>query len=73
MGTPHAMPKEHAYAPVKYDVEELSQKDFKNIHSISTALEKDKGNDAGDCDVDDTDCRNKSVELVKKPSEDAQL
>lgn len=32
MGTPHAMPKEHAFAPVKYDVEELSQKDQKIFH-----------------------------------------
>jgi len=28
MGTPHALPKEHAYAPVKYDVEETDFKLF---------------------------------------------
>lgn len=35
MGTPKTMPKEHAFAPVKYDVEELSQKDQKNINKIA--------------------------------------
>jgi hypothetical protein len=28
MGTPHALPKEHAYAPVKYDVAETDFKLF---------------------------------------------
>jgi hypothetical protein len=28
MGTPKALPKEHAYAPVKYDVEETDFKLF---------------------------------------------
>lgn len=28
MKTPKVMPKEHPYAPVKYDVEEVQLKDF---------------------------------------------
>lgn len=61
MGTPKVMPKEHAFAPVKYDVEELSQKDFKYVHNAIDGVEKDKGANAGDCDIEDRECVQKSV------------
>jgi len=56
MGTPKVLPKEHAYAPIKYDVEELSQKDFKYVHNAVDGVEKDKGVEAGDCKLDDQEC-----------------
>jgi hypothetical protein len=40
MGTPKVLPKEHAYAPIKYDVEELSQKDFKYVHNAVDGVDK---------------------------------
>ena len=40
MGTPHALPKEHANAPIKYDVEELSQKEGKYMHKEIAAIKK---------------------------------
>lgn len=73
MGTPKVLPKEHAYAPVKYDVEELSQKDFKYVHKTIQGIETDKGADAGDCDSNDQDCINKSVNMVKKPVDEQKL
>ena len=56
MATPHVLPKEHAHAPIKYDVEELTQKDIKAIHKFTSNIEKEKGSDAGDCDIDDHEC-----------------
>lgn len=73
MGTPKVLPKEHAYAPVKYDVEELSQKDFKYVHNTIDGIEKDKGVEAGDCKLEDNECIQKSMQGVKKPSDDASL
>lgn len=68
MKTPKVLPKEHPYAPVKYDIEEsLSQKDFKATHKEIAKMEEDKGNDAGDCDIDDEECKQKSTAGVKKP------
>ena len=43
MGTPKVMPKEHAFAPVKYDVEELSQKEFNSDYKKVEALEVQTG------------------------------
>ena len=52
MGTPQPLPKEHPFAPVKYDVEDsglgLSQKDRKNlsIPDVDTMVQiKDWDND----------------------------
>merc|ERR1711998_674836 len=63
MGTPKALPKEHAHAPIKYDVETLTQKDTKYMHKAVKGIESEKG-DAGDCDVDDGECRKDSVKLA---------
>lgn len=73
MGTPKALPKEHAYAPVKYDVEELSQKDYKYVHKTIDAIEKDKGGEAGDCELEDHECIQRSMKGVKKPEDDAKV
>ena len=32
MPTPKILPKEHAHAPIKYDIEEMSQKEVKATH-----------------------------------------
>ena len=53
MGTPHALPKEHANAPIKYDVEELGQKEGKLMHKEIAAIKK-SGKDAGDEDDEET-------------------
>lgn len=60
MGTPKALPKEHAYAPVKYDVEDtndlkLYQKEKKIIQGSS----QEEGI-MGLCEADDDECRKKS-------------
>ena len=73
METPHVLPKEHEHAPIKYDVEELSQKEIKNTHKEISKIVEEKGNDAGDCELDDEDCKKKSVAQVTKPAEDAKL
>jgi len=69
------LPKEHAYAPVKYDVEELSQKDAKVFKKMANEISKDKGADAGDCDTDDEECRKESVSMIKKtsPTEESKV
>lgn len=36
-------------------------------------METDKGADAGDCDSNDQDCINKSVSMVKKPTDEQKL
>ena len=61
MPTPHVLPKEHKFAPVKYDVEELSQSDIKNTHKEISKIVEEKGNDAGDCELDDEECKKNSV------------
>lgn len=73
MGTPHALPKEHAFAPVKYDVEELSQKDQKMLHKQIAGIESDKGMDAGDCDIGDTECQHKSTAGITKPADETKI
>jgi len=55
MKTPHALPKEHAFAPIKYDVEEDNgAKDVKlikkNLAEYTSTVE------GGDCDVGDEKC-----------------
>jgi len=73
MPTPKVLPKEHANAPVKYDIEEMSQKDIKATHKEISKIDEDKGNDAGDCELDDEECKARSVALVKKPLESEKL
>jgi len=74
MPTPKVLPKEHPFAPVKYDIEEsLSQKDIKATHKEIAKIDEDKGNDAGDCELDDEECKAKSVALVKKPLESEKI
>ena len=77
MKTPHALPKEHAFAPVKYDVEEDNgAKDVKlikkNLAEYTSTVE------GGDCDVGDEKCQKESVkiptlaEAVKEDKEKAE-
>jgi hypothetical protein len=40
---------------------------------MTTHIEADKGTDAGDCDIDDNDCRTNAVAQVSKPSDDTKL
>jgi hypothetical protein len=45
---------------------------MKNIHAITTNLEKAKAN-TGDCEADDEECKKESVALVSKPADEKQL
>ncbi len=56
MPTPKVLPKEHANAPIKYDIEEMSQKEVKATHKEIAKIVAEKG-DAGDCDDDDEECK----------------
>ncbi len=59
MGTPKALPKEHAYAPVKYDVEDTSDlKLYQKEKQIIKNASEDKVE--GLCEADDDECRRKS-------------
>lgn len=59
MKTPHALPKEHPFAPIKYDVEEENPaKDMKLMKKNVAALAV---SGSGDCDAEDGECRKDSV------------
>jgi len=61
MKTPVALPKEHSFAPVKYDVEEDGG--AKDVKLIKKNLESFTAIDAGDCDVGDEKCRIDSAKI----------
>ena len=58
MGTPKALPKEHPYAPVKYDVEDegvkLFQKDKKHLSKADNQAV------LGECEDYDEECKRNS-------------
>lgn len=65
MGTPKALPKEHPYAPVKYDVEDGgadATKLFKK--DMTTAADT-----IGLCELDDDECRRQS----KAPADEQKI
>jgi len=72
MGTPKALPKEHAFAPVKYDVEDttdlkLVQKEKQIIKNAS----EDKVE--GLCEAEDDECRRKSKASAPSDEQKVQL
>ena len=68
MKTPVALPKEHRFAPIKYDVEE--DNGAKDVKLIKKNLESFTAIDAGDCDVGDDKCRKESTAGVTKTDDD---
>ena len=40
---------------------------------MTTHIENDKGTDAGDCDIEDGDCRKDTVAQVSQPTDDTKL
>ena len=58
MGTPKALPKEHPYAPVKYDVEDEGIKLFQKGKKNQEKTEEKAV--LGECEVDDEECKRNS-------------
>ena len=58
MGTPKALPKEHPYAPVKYDVEDEGVKLFQKGKKNQEKTEEKAV--LGECEVDDEECKRNS-------------
>ena len=61
MPTPKVLPKEHAFAPTKYDVEDSM---------IQTNQEAKLMNKMGICELDDEECRKNSAAQKEEPPKD---
>ena len=72
MGTPKALPKEHAYAPVKYDVEDTSDiKLMQKEKQIIKNASEDKVE--GLCEAEDDECRRKSKAGTTPPADEQKV
>lgn len=60
MATPHVLPKEHAFAPVKYDVEEMQTGQDMKLMKKDATIQQKADDVMGNCDLDDAECRKNS-------------
>ena len=43
------------------------------LHKQIAGIESDKGEDAGDCDIEDTECQHKSTAGITKPADETKV
>ena len=73
MGTPKVMPKEHANAPIKYDIEDMQTKDDMKLMKKDALVQEKTDAILGVCEDDDAECRAKSKATEDKPKDDTKV